>query len=95
MNCDPRLKFSQEPGTEHQNNLELFLFVEGQADQRSDWETDNRQVHHNLHRSLVPRICVDIDATSRVLACPAYPEERHWCTLEDHDEDVGNTKRGR
>lgn len=85
---------SQESSAEHQNDLELFLVVKGQAKQRSDWQTHDSQVHCDLHRGFVPRVCVDIDAGSSVLACPAKPEELHRCALEDHDEDVGNTEAG-
>lgn len=83
---------SQKARAEHQNDLDLFLVVEGQADQGLDWETDDRQVHRDLHCGLVPGVCADVDAAPCVLACPARPEEWNRSTLEDHDKDVGNTE---
>lgn len=62
--------YSQETRAEHEDDLNLLLQIEGQVHQRSDREADDRQVHSDLHRSLVPRIRIDVDAIATVLTIP-------------------------
>ncbi len=84
-----------ESHAEHHDDLDLLPPAHFELQQHGDRQGEDGHVQTDLDGGADPREQVDVDTGARGLACPALPEERDRCTLEDHGEGVGDAEADR